>query len=258
MSPKRAQSLPPRLEIRSNQARDCRIAKPWKSLFQGGAAGRKNLSPKPVIEQPTVLAGSPLTIRFQIGPDGSLALCGDPLSGGQIRSSIIVDSLEQLGNIIEAKIRGCLPRTEEEDHILALPTNTGNFVNNARSTERSPHSFAECSCSCHHCLAARPTEPRQIILDRAARDRPYKGKPSSMPRLLAGYGRKEYQLRGQSAVSRIVDGESRCEYCKIKKTKCIIVDRDEFWKRNQCVACVQRKGKCSLELAIRKADRSKT
>ena len=207
------------------------------------------------MDQAALAAGLPVGIRLEPDSDGVWSFGCNSITGSETPPSPeIFRSPEQSCNSIEEKITDGFTGTHTEDNSRASSNDTENFVENTKNTGCSPHSSVECSCSCscRYCVAPRPKEPRHVILERAAREQLFKGKPSSMPRLLAGYGRNDYQLGGQSAVSRVVNGESRCEYCKIKKRKCIIVDRDAFWRRSQCVVCMERKGKCSLEIAIRK------
>ena len=254
MGPKRAQSLPPRLNLRSRKVRDCCISKTWRPI-KDFASAKNQLRCKLAMDQVAIAAGLPLGIRLEPDLDGVWISLYDSTVGSEMPPSPeIFPSVEQSCKPIETNITDGSIGTQAEDSSRASSNSAEDFVENTKNSGCSPPSSVQCSLSCHHCLAARAKEPRHVVLERAARERPFKGKPSSMPRLLAGYGRNDYQLGGKSAISRIVVGESRCEYCKTKKKKCIIVDRDAFWKRSQCVACVQRKGKCSLETAIRKTE----
>ena len=235
------------------------ISKTWRSVRQDFAKAKIDLKSKLAMDQPAVSVGIPFEIRFERDSEGLRLFCCGPIiiPIETAPSPEILHSLEKLGSIFETKITDCLTRTEEEDDVWVSPNNLDDLMSGVKNKGCSPRLSAECSCSYQHCVVARPKEPQQVTLERVTKELLFKGRPSSIPRLLAAYGRKDLQLGGQSAVSRIVDGESRCEYCKTKKMQCIIVDRDGFWKRNQCVACAQRKGKCSLEIATRKIERRK-
>lgn len=252
----RTQSLPPTLNTRLNEAGDRHISEVRMPIHQNCAKGKKDFQPKSSTDQPTPSVDMPFMTRLERDWEGLQLLSYDPTASSQtVQSSEIVRSFEQLGNIIEMKIADCLVPIEDDDNLQAALNSAENLLRIGTNRGWSPRSSAGCFCFCGHCVAARPKESRQVILERAARERPFKGRPSSIHRILAGYGRNDYQLGGQNAVSRTVDGASRCEYCKVKKIQCIIVDRDNFWRRNQCVACVKRKGKCSLDIAIKKTKR---
>lgn len=48
-------------------------------------------------------------------------------------------------------------------------------------------------------------------------------------RILAGYGRREFSLVGQLAVSHEVDEEPRCKKCQMANEACVTVEQDRFW-----------------------------
>lgn len=122
---------------------------------------------------------------------------------------------------------------------------------------RIPCLIPECLLPCKH--YHRRISPslreeqanRKTILERAAKDLSSSkiGKPWTSQRVLAAYGRREIALGGQMAASHEMDKERACEECKKAGWICVWVKRDEFWKRSQCVGCVQRKISCSLDRA---------
>lgn len=167
-----------------------------------------------------------------------------------------LDSFQQFVGFLETEILGCVVPSERRKKLRTVLECAETLASIGGEKGWIPQLSTDCSFPCQHCCIARPKEPRQVILDRAAKERIVKGKPSSMSRLLAGYGRKEYPLGGQLATTSVLEGDSRCDSCKAKNTPCVIVERDKSWKRNQCVVCVQRKRKCSLDTARQKRERA--
>ena len=93
------------------------------------------------------------------------------------------------------------------------------------------------------------TRRRDILREAARKHSTSKdGKPLTEQKLLSLYGHQKIQLGDQTAVTREVDPEDACDECKFLKPsrRCVLVERDRFWKRGQCVECVQRKTACSL------------
>ena len=93
------------------------------------------------------------------------------------------------------------------------------------------------------------TRRRDILREAAKKHSTSKdGRPLTEHRLLSLYGHQKIQLGNQTAVTRELDPEDACDECKFLKPsrRCVFVERDHFWKRGQCVECVQRKTACSL------------
>ena len=253
MGSKRARSLPPRLEIHSRKVGDCYISKIWRPTCRDFASAKNQLRCKLAIDQIAIAAGLPWGIGKGPNSDGVSMLCWDSIAGSQISPSPkITPSLEERFNSIETQTMDVPNAIEVDDSSRASSISAEASVEDTKTSGWSHPSSVECSLSCYHCHAAKPKESRRVVLEQEARKRPHKGKPSSMSRLLAGYGRNDFKIGGKSAISRVMVGESRCEHCKAKKLKCVEVKKDPIWNRNQCVACVQRKGKCSLETAVRR------
>ena len=75
------------------------------------------------------------------------------------------------------------------------------------------------SCPYHGSAMTHPSRAeaaeREAILDQACKDRPLgNGKSLPLNRLLADYGREEFPIGGQRAVSHKLDHASRCEQCR--------------------------------------------
>ena len=67
----------------------------------------------------------------------------------------------------------------------------------------------------------------KAIVEQAAKDRRVtNGRLLLMNRLLAGYGRGEYPLGGQTALNSKMNDESRCNECKYQQWEC------SWFKRN--------------------------
>ena len=49
------------------------------------------------------------------------------------------------------------------------------------------------------------------------------------------------------AVTHPMSSEYAREECKRGRLRCIVVEPDRFWKRSQCVGCVQHKVSCTLD-----------
>lgn len=111
---------------------------------------------------------------------------------------------------------------------------------------------SQCTCSPkHECGPASRSKReeqaiRKGILERAAKEHS-KGKVWTQHRVLAAYGRQEIELDGQKATIEDMGRHSWCTECEGGRRHCILVEKDRFWSRGQCVECVQRKISCSLD-----------
>ena len=120
----------------------------------------------------------------------------------------------------------------------------------------------ECSCARKQSSSSEARTRREDLAQRKAilaevtKSQPLRnGKLPPLNKILASYGRQEHPIGGQMAISNRLDESSMCEQCRTLKLDCIVVKRDRWWNRSQCVSCVQRKTSCSLDVMY-KAGRS--
>lgn len=180
--------------------------------------------------------------------NGAAPSVSEPVSQNGKDSSPETLSSFDIANVMNAPI----PR-ETDTVFRPLFENAERIVRIGIHAGWNPSICIPCSCSskhhppAHHLNRTEAAE-RKAILDQACKNRPLgSGKPLPLNRLLAGYGRQEYPLGDQMAVSHKLDDSTRCEQCRALQMQCVFVDEDRFWNRGQCVLCVQRKTPCSLD-----------
>lgn len=228
---RRSQSLPPVTSMGSDRVGNSRVAKARKPVFRSqikehngisfpqstsGDAALCTAESSPILSKPAAESLAPPLLP-NAGRKTWLAM----IMNDEVLCSKFEDLMQYL---FEAGVREDLDLSPQFSCLLGRDSPPKNRHHRTEAAER------------------------RAILDQACKDRPLgNGKPLPLNRLLAGYGRGEYPLGGQIAISHQLDDGSRCNQCQALQRGCIRVDGDKFWTRSQCVLCVERKTPCSLD-----------
>lgn len=196
------------------------------------------------------------SIRCSIGArDLVNALSNSKASSGSSPNPDSLLSLTQALHCLGAALTDCPNNpTTYQDMRSALEAAEA-VVGIGREKGWLPRPPVECTCSQKHECGPAPRSKREEqairkgILDRAAKEHSdsRNGKFWTQQRTLAAYGRQEIELDGQKATIQDMGRESWCTECEAGRRHCILVEKDRFWHRGQCVECVQRKTSCSLD-----------
>lgn len=178
----------------------------------------------------------------QLGSDSQRTMTQLVSDSQRTVARLVSDSQRTLAELLSDLNRGRGEKPMYEE-ISALARVKGDRVLHPAAT------FLQCRCSPRHKCVSTTREQQAIrkrVLEQAAKDHST-GKTWTTEHVLAAYGSHEIKLDGQEAVTADIGRDSWCTECQKRCTQCIWVERDRFWNRNQCVACVRRKVSCSLD-----------
>ena len=204
MSPHRSQSLPPKFDIRHRTpvVRDDCISKATMRFTRKNRARTKNRFRFKLPIDPTtgIDIHLPLRARLEPEPDGLwLSVCNSTTATSISPSLERWTTAEPYCDSIERGIPegfvGCDVENNPRVSSDSTEGSVGRRTNNAIFNPTMPD---ECSLSYHHCYLSTTKSPRYDILSRELQGRVHNGKPFSIARLLAGYGRNDYAACGES------------------------------------------------------------